>query len=215
MSVNLATGPDAAITEAPASLAGDPAATVGAGQLASLVTDLLGRGLSGVFERMAWAEQEIEKAQARHPMQADRIFHSFILLNPSGHECMATEFVFRSHCAELLDRVAADTDTRPGTAAEVCCVMYTTSQAAPLTSTAAGLYMRMWQLAGFPELIEFTEASRHHEGLERSGIDEHEHYARHKLAVAQRRLGDIDCSGRHHGQEVACAYGPSRLAHDL
>ncbi len=123
---------------------------------------------------------------------------------------MESERVYRSHCREILDRVAAGTDTRPGTAAEVCCAMLSISLLAPLTSAATGLYMRMWLTAGFPEFDEITESSRHHEALEKSLIDDYERFARRKLAVAGRRHGDITCSGRHHGEAVDCAYTPNR-----
>lgn len=179
--------------------------------LATIVDDLLGGGLSGIFERMEWAEDEIEKARARHPRHADRIFHSFLLLTPT-HERMETEFVYRSHARELLDRVAAGADTRPATAAEICCAMLEVSLRTPLKSAAMGLYLRMWQAAGFPEISEFTEFSRHHEALEQTTIDDHEQFARRKLAVADRRLGPIDCAGRHHGEDVDCVYAPDQRA---
>jgi hypothetical protein len=176
-----------------------------------LLDDVLGRNqrtlLTGIFDSMSWAEEEIEKARARHPRHADRIYHSFMLLTPNlSLEAMSTEFVYRSHCRELLDRVADGTDTRPATAAEICCLMCTTSQAAPLTSAAAGLYMRMWRAAHFPTHPAFTEAGLHHEALEETRIDDLEQLARRKLTVAERRLGTIDCPGRHHGQPVTCPY---------
>lgn len=173
--------------------------------LDAIIGDLLGGALAGIFERMEWAEDEIDKARTRHPRHADRIWHSFLLLAPT-HARMATEFVYRSHCRELLDRVAAGEDTRPGTAAEICCAMSQVSLATPLRSAAAGLYMRMWQTAGFPGFPEFADASGHHEALQRSVIDDHEQFVRRKLTVATRRLGDIDCAGRHHGEQVSCVY---------
>lgn len=177
------------------------------GVLGDLLGDLLGGGLAGIFEHMEWAEEEIEKARARHPQHADRIYHSFLLLRPNvALKRMETEFVYRSHCRELLDRVAAGEDTRPGTAAEICCTLLETSLVAPLTSAAVGLYMRMWQAARFPEFREFAEAGRHHEALEKTVIDDHEQIARRKLAIPDRRLGDIDCRGLHHGEQVDCVY---------
>lgn len=165
--------------------------------------------MAGAFERMEWGEQEIAAAQARHPQHADRIWHSFCLLVPNaGLERMSYERVYRAHCREILDRVAAGEDTRPGTAAEVCCVMLNSSLLAPLTSAATGLYMRMYQAADLPQFDELAESSRHHEALEKSLIDDHERFTRRKLAMDDRRLGDIDCHGRHHGEEVDCAYGP-------
>ncbi|WNV83113.1 hypothetical protein [Umezawaea sp. Da 62-37] len=175
--------------------------------------------MAEALELVDQAEEEIQAARIRHPRHADRIYHAFPLLVPSAAlERLESEMVYRSHCRELLDRVAAgtDTDTRPGTAAEVCCAMLHTSLLSPLTSAATGLYMRMWQAARFPELPEFTEARHHHEALESTVIDDHEQLARRKLTVADRRLGAIDCPGRHHGDEVDCAYRPiGQLAIDI
>jgi hypothetical protein len=182
--------------------------------LIAAASNLLGDGVAGIFaamadgfEHMKWAEQEIAAAQARHPGHADRIWHAFSLLlaNP-GLQRMAYELVYRAHCREILDRVAAGEDTRPGTAAEVCSAMVNTSLLAPLTSAASGLYLRMWQAAGLPELDEITGASGHHEALERSTIDDHERSARRRLATADRRLGDIACRGLHNSVKVDCSY---------
>ena len=168
--------------------------------------------LGGIFEQMGVAEEGIAAAQARHPRAADRIYHSFRLLKPT-QERMETEFVYRSHVRELLDRVAANADTRPGTAAEVCCVMLQTSMLAPLRSSAAGLYMRMWQAAGFPDIEEFAEARAHHEALEKTVIDDHEQATRRRLADDDRRLSDITCGGLHHAVRVTCVYDtPQQLA---
>jgi hypothetical protein len=116
----------------------------------------------------------------------------------------ATEYVYRAHCRELLERVAAGADTRPGTAAEMCCTCHDMSQIAPSTSPAAGLYGRMWAQA-FPDRPQFHD-QQHHEALEGPAIDYLETLLRRKLTVHDRRLGDIDCGGRHHGKPVACTY---------
>ncbi|WP_370973617.1 hypothetical protein [Amycolatopsis sp. cg9] len=166
--------------------------------------------MAGAFERMEWAEEEIAAAQARHPQQADRIWHSFSLLQPNpGLERMASEMIYRSHCREILDRVAAGEDTRPGTAAEGCCALRNTSLVAPLTSAGAGLYLRLWNTAGLPDIDDFAEARTHYEALKKRAMDEHEQFLRSKLAMPDRRLGAIDCDGRHHGNEVDCVYAPA------
>lgn len=178
--------------------------------LAGLVGEVMGP-LGEIFASMQEAEESIAAAQLRHPAHADRIWHAFSLLLPT-HERMSTAFVYRSHCAELLDRLAAGEDTRPGTAAEVCCAMLETSLLAPLRSTAFGLYLRMWNAAGFPDIDEFAASREHHEALDSSVIDEHEQFARRKLAVPDRRLAEIVCDGRHHGASLACAYAqPEQL----
>lgn len=179
--------------------------TFGAGFAALL------RGIADQSDQWEWAENEIKKARARHPRHADRIWHSFHLLRPRTElTLLKFEMPFRSHCREILNRVVAGEDTRPGTAAEVWCGMRELSRLSPFTSAAAGLYMRMWRAAGFPEFPEFSEASRHHEALEKPLIDNHEQLARQKLAMDDRRPRDIKCMGLHHAEPVVCVYAPKR-----
>ncbi|GLX06704.1 hypothetical protein Misp03_36310 [Microbispora sp. NBRC 16548] len=160
--------------------------------------------LDVLFEQMDWAENEIAAGIRRHPASADLLFHSFTLLRPTSRH-MATEFVYRAHCRELLDRAATGQDTRFGTAVEVCCACCDSSQLAPLTSPAAGLYLRMWGMA-FPGLPMFADSHGHHEALEGTQIDELETKLRRKLTVKERRLATIECSGLHHGKRVQCKY---------
>lgn len=98
------------------------------------------RALEGVSRQIEWAEDEIQQAMERHPSERDILYRSFPLLNPT-HKLMATEFVYRSHCQEILERLVTGADTRPGTAAEVCCLCCDMSLRAPLSSPAAGLYL--------------------------------------------------------------------------
>jgi hypothetical protein len=65
---------------------------------------------------MRVSEDEIVDAKGRHPAQADRVWKSFKLLRPTFD---LSDAVYRHHCREILDRVAAEEDTRPGTKAEV------------------------------------------------------------------------------------------------
>lgn len=158
------------------------------GDLSAVLATMLGVDVAGIFDQMEWADDEIQKATRRHPRHTEQIDHSFPLLRPNSDlERMNSEMVYRAHCSELLDRVAAGEDTRPGTAAEVCCAMLDTSLRTPITSEATGLYMRMWLAAGFPDIADVGEASRHHEALEPSRIDAAEQEARHKLAMPDRR----------------------------
>lgn len=163
-------------------------------------TDLFGTAL----EQVEWAESVIEAAIARHPDQGDLLYHGFGLLMPT-HRLMTTEFVSRSHFRELLVRLATGQDTRPGTAAEVCCACADASQVAPLTSTAAGLYFRMWESA-FPDKSPVTDRAQHHEALDGSSIDALEATSRRTLARKERIVGDITCAGMHHGVAVPCTY---------
>ncbi|SDD55672.1 hypothetical protein [Actinokineospora iranica] len=177
--------------------------------MTALASKMFGFDFGGLFECMEWGEDEIVAARARFPQAADLLFHSFTLLRPGDNLTRSsTEFVYRSHCRELLDRVASGEDTRTATAAEICCVVGQVSKEIKLTSAAFGLYTRMWIKAGFPYLQEFTEVSGHYEAVLRTTIDDYESDARSKLADPERVLGTIECSGRHHGEEVECAYIP-------
>ncbi|SDD87393.1 hypothetical protein [Glycomyces harbinensis] len=165
-------------------------------------------GLAGIFKRMDIAEEEIAAARKRHPDASDQLYHSFLLLVPS-HERMEYEPVYRSHCRELLDRVAAGGDPRLGTAAEVCCALHDTSLIAPLRSAASGLYFRMWRAAGLPDFHELIPASEKHEALEGSRIDDHESETRRKLTDPTRTLDSVECRGMHHGERVICTLAPA------
>lgn len=177
--------PSSALALAPLP-AGEP--TTASAGLSSALSSLLGVDVAGIFDQMDWAEQEIQAAMRRHPQHADAINDSFGLLLPnSGLERMSSERVYRAHCREILDRVAAGEDTRLGTAAEVCCVLLKTSLRTPIRSEAMGLYLRMWFAAAFPDVADLAEASQHHEALESGRIDEAEQEARMKLAVPDRR----------------------------
>ncbi len=144
-------------------------------------------GLGSAFDAIRLAEDEISAAQKRHPGAADRIWDSFLLLTPTNDLLTRNDLVFRSHCQELLDRVAAGTDTRPGTAAECCVALCEISQRTPLTTAAAGLYARMWQHAGLPP-TELGDTTVHYEALEGALIDDHEQILRTKLRQPERQL---------------------------
>jgi hypothetical protein len=150
------------------------------------------------------AEEEIDNACARYPHHRDTLFHSFRLLRPTLPR-MTSAFVYRSHCQELLDRVARGEDTRPGTAAEVCCLCADISTQVPLNSPAAGLYFRMWAQA-FPHTPVADDRRAHHEALYADRINDYEALARAKLAIDDRRLGTITCTGRHNTVKVPCRY---------
>jgi hypothetical protein len=173
-------------------------------------------GLSGLFEQMEWAEDEITRAQRRHPEARDRLYHAFKVCTPT-HELMATEFVYRAHVREQLDRVMAGQDTRPGTDVELICMLSDTSKLAPMNDSGAGLYGRLW-IRRFPQHKVWDDIAPHHEALHSAQIDWAESEARRKLAVRDRQP-DNKCAGMHHGEEVACEFavreipaGPVQLA---
>ncbi|MFE4832979.1 hypothetical protein [Streptomyces sp. NPDC056672] len=99
--------------------------------------------LDSIFDAMEWAEEEIEKAQARHREQGrGPIWHSFSLIM-STHDKLRREVLYRAHCHEILERVARGKDTRPGTDAEMIVVLHESSLVGPLKSAAACLYFRL------------------------------------------------------------------------
>lgn len=162
-----------------------------------------------IFAAMDWAEEEIAAACRRHPGHADALYHAFKILLPRDiGPGMGTEFVYRGHARELLERVATGADLRPATAAEIVLALVETSLRAPMHGAAAGLYFRMWQ-AAFPDnALTRAHAGQqvHYERLHGPRIDAFEADLRQKLRDPDRQVGDIDCAGRHHGQLVDCAF---------
>jgi hypothetical protein len=145
------------------------------------------RATQGVLDTIELAEEEISAAQRRHPAASDRIWRNFRLLQPPADGLTRNDLVYRAHCRELLDRVAADADTRPGTAAECCLALCEVSLRVPLNTGAAGLYSRMWRLAGLPPVV-LADAGVHYEALEGALIDEQEAMLRRRLQQPWRQL---------------------------
>jgi hypothetical protein len=165
--------------------------------------------VAGPLAMTEWAEDEIDKATHRHPEQADALYHAFSLIRPRHiGPGMTREFVYRSHAGELLERIAAGTDTRAATAAELCLVCAKVSQQAPLHGAAAGLYFRLWQAAfpGHPSTPDQTQVQVHYEKLYSRRMDDLEQELRRRCAVPHRRLTGIDCAAAHHGRRVPCRY---------
>lgn len=169
----------------------------------------LANALAGIFEIMEWAEDEIEKATRRHPRHRDVLWHSFSLIRPRDTDSrLGTEMVYRSHAAELLERVVTGADTRPPTAAEMCVVCLEASKAVPMHGDSAGLYFRVWAKA-FPDNVlttEQTDTHEHYEQLFGSRIDILEQDVARKITDQGRILGEIDCHGYHHGEPVTCRF---------
>lgn len=164
------------------------------------------------FDLLEWGEDEISRSLHRRPHAADALHHSFMLIRPTSDR-MRTEIVYRSHCRELLDRVANGRDTRRGTAVEVVIALCEVALATPINATATGLLFRMWTKA-FPDQPEIDANQQHREALHGTSIDDAEAFARNKLTVPNRVLGTIACSGWHHGELVACIYAPQPLPAD-
>lgn len=158
---------------------------------------------------VGWREDEIVTAIGRHPEAENDLWHSNRIVLPGIlSAAWGTEFVFRGHAREILERVAAGEDTRPGTAAECCIAMSAVSMAVPLHGAAAGFYLRMWRQA-FPGHLAFdAELADHYEVAHGPGMDRHERYVRRRLRVPGRRLDParIECDGEHRGKPVSCKY---------
>ncbi|WP_204301136.1 hypothetical protein [Actinoplanes campanulatus] len=161
-----------------------------------------------VLAAMDWAEDEIIEASRRHPAQADLLFHAFRLLPGDVGPGMRTEFLYRGHFRELLERVVADDDPRPATAAEICLLLAQISPVVPMHGPSAGLYFRMW-LAAFPNhpvTDDQADNQRHYEHVYGTRIDELDAMLRSKLADPHRQFGDVKCDGRHLGRAVNCRF---------
>lgn len=163
----------------------------------------------GFLDCLEWAEEEIQAAMRRHPRVADTLWHSNMLLRPHGDRRLMTEFVFRAHCRELLERVAAGEDTRPATDAEICCATLAIAAQTPIRTTAFGMHMRLWHRA-FPgkEILRPDEIAAY-ETVRGEKMNDLARETRAKLAVQDRVLGMITCAGRHHGVKVTCSYAPA------
>lgn len=144
--------------------------------------------IEGVFSRMELAEEEIEAAKRRHPRLAGRIHQAFLHLCPTPALSSAGEKAFRAHCRELLERVAAGEDLRPGTAAEVLSILSELSLAAPLDRIGTLLFVKLFASL-FPEAAatmhrydEPPQADRY----EKERVAELEVSLRRKLSAADR-----------------------------
>lgn len=149
-------------------------------------------GLIGeVFDRIGWAEEEIEAAQLRHGERGrGPLWNSFRLLRMTNDQEWP-ELLFRAHCRELLDRVAAGIDTRPATDAEKISVLSAASQVAPLNSGAETLYLRLGSrmLPGIFDGIGDVLDMEAYETVHGNQADEYEALLTRKLAQPWRRIG--------------------------
>jgi hypothetical protein len=165
------------------------------------LTDLLPQtaAVAATLAQTKWAEDEITAGQDRHPDQADLLYHCFTLLKPTTPP-MTTQFVYRAHCRELLDRMAEAGDPREPTNAEIAIGCAHVSLVIPLSRAAMTLYMRAWS-AAFPDQPAFTNLGlEHYEHVAGTEADQLMAATRRWLRQPQRQLPPITCPGRHHGQ---------------
>mgnify|MGYP007059383117 CR=1 FL=1 len=122
-------------------------------QLLGHMPKALGEVISTCFSDMEIAEQEIARAQKRHPAQADLIWQSFKHLMPSELLSPKTETLYRAHCREILDRVAEGEPIQPATYAELACLFCATSLTAPLNQDGSAAYWHVFQTI-FPNMLD-------------------------------------------------------------
>jgi hypothetical protein len=142
--------------------------------------------LGGLFRQMEWAEDEIAQAMQRHPAHSEVINEAFGILMPSL-DLMSTEFVYRSHVRELLERLATGGDTRLATNAEVACACSEISQVAPMKPAGALVYMRAWR-AAFPEHEQVFKDVDSYEVVASDEADFLDRDMRRKLRQADRTI---------------------------
>lgn len=151
------------------------------------VRNILGASLTGVlrnlFDCMEIAEEEIAAAKAIAPdgVTEKRIDDAFRYLSPSDLLQNKTLELYRAHAHEIIARVAAGEDLRPGTEAEVLAALCESSLAAPLNSIAALLYARLFRSV-FPELKELHFEAAY------AGTSYYEMQADELLARTRRKL---------------------------
>lgn len=160
-------------------------------ELDTALFDGLGELIDSVLDQCAWAEAEIEAAQLRHD-ERDRgpLWNSFRLLRAT-HQRPWPELLYRAHCRELLDRVAAGVDTRPPTDAEKLAVLSAASQRAPLNSGAETLYLRISTriLPGILDKVGEVLDIQAYEKVSGNRADDFEAQLMRKLAQSWRRIG--------------------------
>lgn len=110
------------------------------------------------FSLMEIAEDEISNAEFRCPAEMwDYIYHmSFLVLRP---RIKMTPALYRGHCKQLLDRMIAGQDTRPGTYAEMLMGMAEASLKAPFNQGGYYIYFWLFDKCGFDAPAE-TEIPR-------------------------------------------------------
>lgn len=176
------------------------------------ITELWETTQADVARAFGWvrlAEEEIAKAQARHPDAAALLWHALPLLAaPPGMP--GVEFVYAGHVRELLARLADGGDTRLPTSAEICLICSEASLHAPLVAAATGLYMRAWVRAfpGHPVTDDMAAEAAWLEQREGYQMREMERELNRRAAVPGRRLAkDLQCDGEH---DAGCRFAGVR-----
>jgi hypothetical protein len=132
---------------------------------------------------MDWAQDEVEAAQKRHGETGHGPIWKRGFLAVNQPDLIWSEMLFRAHCREILDRIAAGTDLRPGTNAELISTLHSASLGTPLTAGVDTLYFRIFART-FPGTDVLSPAIdlAAYERVHGSAADDHEARLRAKLA---------------------------------
>lgn len=113
---------------------------------AKALLDVLGiNNINGLFASMDIAE-EVMAATGNVP-------GAFIHLQPSEVLRSKAEWLFRSHCYEIVERVKQGKDTRPGTQAECLAALMEAATQAPLGQDARAAVATLWANLAPPDLV--------------------------------------------------------------
>lgn len=124
------------------------------------------------FALMEIAEQELKRAGAR----------CFLALMPPESMVDKADWLYRAHARELCRRSIQGADLRPGTYAEVLCLMSATSLRASLASWAGAVMERCYKKCNGPKGPWTGESMEDWPGQ----VDEEIERLRKKTAVADR-----------------------------
>jgi len=121
-------------------------------EIMQAITEIAPDGLGGAIGRTLGdvfiAEDEIEKAQVRHPKESEAIWETFRSLERPEVLYGKSEELYRAHCHELLDRVAKGDDIDIVTRAEAVAVLSEMTFKSRLIPDAENLYIRLFQELG-------------------------------------------------------------------
>lgn len=108
----------------------------------------------GVFGLMEIAEKEIEAGERRHPKSALDIHQAFLALQPYstdfGHRHPS---LYRNHCREIIDRIAAGESLEPPTNAEMFSATMWVFTGFPVTEVGGAIAVELG-LRAMPEAVE-------------------------------------------------------------
>jgi hypothetical protein len=146
--------------------------------------------VSRVRRALGWALEEIEAARVRHnqPDPETSTIKARGLRAVKQASLLGSETLFRLHCREILDRIAAGADLGPGTDAEMIRILRDYPKDLPMPPGAATLYFRL-VARRFPEI--FAEGGvdlASYESEHGSTADAYETRLREKLIRDRERI---------------------------